>query len=293
MVHVPSGPGASQAAADDLPARRIPAVFGPDKSRCGWGGQILMMLQGTRRLRCVRRLQDPNSGDFTMHLAIHRLPPSALAGAWNLPAAITSRSTISSWPPSPACATARSLHQSSAAGKIWPWEPSSISARRSRENLDDLFGLFLGYANVICQRDQLRDFPTLLQSIARRTAPTKPPTRPRPAPAGWLVPCSLAPFIRRANASRSSASTCRSWPVFPMSISTPPGAPPTIPIRCWSTCAISPTGPLVPLVFTPTTLGDQFHFAMTYRSAIFSDAQAGQMADSFTSSLWPAKLGVK
>jgi hypothetical protein len=267
--------------------------FGPDKSRCGWGGQILMMLQGARRLRCVRRLQDPNSGDFTMRLAIHRLPPSALAGALEF-----ARSHH---------VTLNDLFLAAIAGVCDRSVPSRIVRRRqnlalgtivdlrsrSRENLDDLFGLFLGYANVICQRDELRDFPTLLQSIARQSRANKA-TDQAQASACWMACAMLAcafhpprkriPFFRKhlpllAGISNVNLNTtwCAAYHPHPL----------------LEYLRISPTGPLVPLVFTPTTLGDQFHFAMTYRSAIFSDAQAGQMADSFTSSLWPAKLGVK
>ena len=45
---------------------------------------------------------------------------------------------------------------------------------------------------------------------------------------------------------------------------------------------VSPTGPLMPLVFTPTTLGDHLHFGLTYRPALIPPERACQMAQHFT-----------
>ena len=44
---------------------------------------------------------------------------------------------------------------------------------------------------------------------------------------------------------------------------------------------ISPTGPMIPVAFTPTSLGDDLHLAMTYRSAVLPHDRARQMADGF------------
>jgi hypothetical protein len=44
---------------------------------------------------------------------------------------------------------------------------------------------------------------------------------------------------------------------------------------------ISPTGPMMPLVFSTTTLGSSFHFGLTRRSALVTDAMAEQIAAHF------------
>ena len=44
---------------------------------------------------------------------------------------------------------------------------------------------------------------------------------------------------------------------------------------------ISPTGPMIPVAFTPTSLGDDLHLAMTYRRAVLPHDRARQMADGF------------
>jgi len=45
---------------------------------------------------------------------------------------------------------------------------------------------------------------------------------------------------------------------------------------------VSPTGPMMPLVFTPTTLGDHLHVGFTYRTNLISNDRAQQMAADFT-----------
>ena len=47
----------------------------------------------------------------------------------------------------------------------------------------------------------------------------------------------------------------------------------------------SPTGPMMPLVFTPTTLGDRLHFGLTYRPSLIAPPIADQMAAYFTQRL--------
>jgi hypothetical protein len=48
---------------------------------------------------------------------------------------------------------------------------------------------------------------------------------------------------------------------------------------------ISPTGPLVPLVFSTTTLGDNLSFALTCRDTLLAPQQSSAMADAFVNRL--------
>ncbi len=48
---------------------------------------------------------------------------------------------------------------------------------------------------------------------------------------------------------------------------------------------ISPTGPLLPLVFTLTTLRNRLTLCVTYRTTSFTDEQAGKLAQDFTQRL--------
>ena len=44
---------------------------------------------------------------------------------------------------------------------------------------------------------------------------------------------------------------------------------------------VSPTGPMMPVVFTTTTLGDQLHFGLSTRDSIVPPEDAQKLADEF------------
>lgn len=48
---------------------------------------------------------------------------------------------------------------------------------------------------------------------------------------------------------------------------------------------ISPTGPMMPIVFTPTTLNGQFSLCCTYKTALLDHAQANSIVDAFFENL--------
>ena len=255
--------------------------FGPKKCQCGWGAQTLMFAQSSRRLRQVRRLDDPRSSDMTMRTTIHRLGPTALATA--LPSARRRGATLND------------LFLACIAQVCDQYVPSRFTRRRrdlalativdlrsrSREKLDDLFGLFLGYANVICAQDDLADFPALLGSIAAQTRRHKAVDEAQ-ASATWMAVAMLAcafhprakrvPFFRKhvpLSAGISNVNLNQSWCAA------------YYPRPLMEYLRVSPTGPMVPVIFTPTTLGNDLHFALTYRTAVISAAAAQGMAQRF------------
>ena len=44
---------------------------------------------------------------------------------------------------------------------------------------------------------------------------------------------------------------------------------------------ISPTGPALPLIFTPTTYGDRLNLSITYRESSFAEAEIRKLVDLF------------
>jgi hypothetical protein len=55
---------------------------------------------------------------------------------------------------------------------------------------------------------------------------------------------------------------------------------------------VSPCGPMMPLVFTPTTLGKQLNFGLTCRGAALAPAEANELAGMFINRLeWFANAG--
>ena len=48
---------------------------------------------------------------------------------------------------------------------------------------------------------------------------------------------------------------------------------------------VSPTGPMMPVVFTTTTLGDRLHFGLTCRDSVVPPDRAQLLADTFAKQL--------
>lgn len=157
--------------------------------------------------------------------------------------------------------------------------------RHAAADLSDTFGLFLGFANTVCRRQHLDDWPQLLRAVA---AQNRGHRRNGPAQASlmWMLGAmavdrfvrddQLYHFYRKelpmlgglSNVNLSDAWAARYHPE---------------PLREY--IRVSPTGPLVPLVFSTTTLGSKLSFALTCRDALMPSADVGSMADAFLSRL--------
>lgn len=275
---------------DPARARTAPAIiprggywryFGPEKSRWGVGGQILMLLQSSRRLRRVRRLHTPKHAGYAMRFTLHRLPAGVLERAHQ----VARRHGVTLNDLFVACIADvcdRFLPLQSARRRQNLAVGTIVDLRsRSREKMDDLFGLFLGFASVICQRRDMGNRPALMASISEQTRQHKATDVPQ-ASSLWIAAALAAgvvlprakrlPFYRKhlpLAAGISNVNLNHTW------------AAAYHPAPLLEYLRVSPTGPMVPLVFTPTTLGTEFHFGLTYRTAVISDEQAGEMAERF------------
>jgi hypothetical protein len=151
--------------------------------------------------------------------------------------------------------------------------------------LTETFGLFLGFTEVVCRPTELRDFPRLLRSVSRQTAALR-----RHGIAqenlGWMLlanavkrlvpPHELYHFYRKEFpllGGISNVNLNTTW------------AAKYHPSPLLEYVRVSPTGPMVPLVFNLTTLGRRLHLSMTSRSVLFDEAVAAQMAESFLARL--------
>ncbi len=151
--------------------------------------------------------------------------------------------------------------------------------------LRDKLGLFLGFTNVIVRPTDLADFDRLLKVIHAQNQRHKDRHN---AAAGmlWLTASLIAArFLPSEKAYRfyrkhmplaggiSNVNLASSWAAmhYPQTVR--------------QYVRVSPTGPMIPVAFTPTTLGDDLHLAMTYRQSLISDQTAHRMADGFLNHL--------
>jgi hypothetical protein len=147
--------------------------------------------------------------------------------------------------------------------------------------LEDAFGLFLGFTNVVCRPHELRDPERLVQAISEQSRKQKRFGIPQMSAlrmlagvtAGrWYGASQRAQFYQKhvpmaAGISNVNLNKCWATQYFP--------SPLLDYIR------VSPTGPMMPLVFATTTLGKTFHFALTYRPSVVPPAQVDRVAQTF------------
>ena len=148
----------------------------------------------------------------------------------------------------------------------------------SPRDLSDAFGLFLGFAHVVCSRNDLKDFPRLLRSVTLQNRAHRRDGMAESSLA-WMMaalvaqrfvkPKDIYRFYRKEiplAAGLSNVNLSGSWAQRLQ------GGPLLDYVR------VSPTGPMVPLVLSVTTLGSQMSLAMTYRPALLDEAGAAEMA---------------
>lgn len=153
------------------------------------------------------------------------------------------------------------------------------------EDMADAFGLFLGFTNVICRPQELRDPELLVRTISAQTAQQKRLGIPQSSAirmfagvtAGrWIKPEKMAHFYQKhvpLAGGISNVNMNRSW------------ATNYYPNPLMDYIRISPTGPMMPLVFATTTLGDGFHFALTYRPSVVPAQRIDELARDFVQCL--------
>ena len=277
------------AAAGDAPAI-VPqggywAHFGPQRSRWRLGGQLLSLFRSASRFRRVRKIRTAGSTDFDMRFVMHRIP----AGLLQQLLGVARRNGV----------TLNDLFLTVIADVCDRFNPTRNIPRRkdlalgvivdlrarARRDMSRVFGLFLGFANVICRREDLRNWPRLVRQISRQTRIHKETDSPQASAVWMFAALTAARFVPVEKTFRfyrkhmplaggiSNVNLNHTW------------ARKYHPQPLMEYIRVSPTGPMVPLVFTTTTLGEDLAFGLTYRAALFNDDLAGKIAATFQARL--------
>ena len=144
----------------------------------------------------------------------------------------------------------------------------------ARCDLSDVFGMFLGFSHVVCRREDLNDFPRLLNSVSLQNR-----VRRRDGVAqmsiAWMLAASIAHRFNRPEAlyrfyrkelplaaGLSNVNLAGSW------------AQRLHPFPLLDYIRISPTGPMTPISLSATTLGARMSLALTYRPALLDERGA-------------------
>jgi len=150
--------------------------------------------------------------------------------------------------------------------------------RHAAADLTDTFGLFLGFTHVVCRPQILRDWPRLLRSVASQNRVNKQSGLAQ-ASMLWMAAAmavnrfvpdrNLYKFYRKempVSGGLSNVNMNDTWAAR---------YHPDILQEYWR---VSPTGPLVPLVFSTTTLGSRMTIALTCRDALLPPEKSATLA---------------
>ena len=155
---------------------------------------------------------------------------------------------------------------------------------------DDTFGLALGYFTLVLEAPEKRPFRELLGAIARETAASKAEAHAQQFAgslrlARWMWNRSSRPWLRAQLFHRalpilagiSNVNLTGSW------VDRAPATPGDNAILDY--LRVGPTGPLLPLVFSLTTIADRLSLSVTYRRAAFSRKDAEAIASELIARL--------
>jgi hypothetical protein len=271
------------ALARTVPLRRAAynPIFGPAAANWSVFDGVLSSARWAARNARVARVHHTGRHDFHTRFSLHDLGPGLVT-------------------PLLACArrhnaTLNDLFLAAAAQTCARHAPIKRSVRRpdlalgtivdlrpyATRDLSDTFGLFLGFTSTVCRPRDFHDFPTLLRAVAaqsreqkRTRVPLFSPLRMAPGLVVGKVygPKTLTEFYRKRvplAGGISNVNLNRDWPAR------------FHPNPLLDYLRVSPTGPMMPLVFTPTTLGQHLHFGLTYRTGLIADERAREIAAFF------------
>ena len=152
--------------------------------------------------------------------------------------------------------------------------------RHAPTDLRDAFGLFLGFTEVICRPSMLKDWDRLVRAVAAQNRLHKQNGLPQASMIWMAAALAMDRFVsqrRLYHFYRKEMPTSGGLSNVSLNDTWAARYHPDPLREYWR---ISPTGPLVPLVFSTTTLGSKFTIALTCRQVLMSEAESQQMADS-------------
>jgi hypothetical protein len=259
-------------------------LFGPSQSNWRLDEGLLSSARWSARFKRVRRIEQNNS-DFAVRFSLHETQPGLICRlqeksrqmgvkVHDVFLAAIAQACDRHVPLGPVA-----RRQDLALGTIVDLRPYSPV------DLSDTFGLFLGFTSVICRPDDLRDWPRLLQTIADQSRVHKQSGVPQASSIRMLVGLAAERMLTREKlvtfyrkrvplaGGISNVNLNQTW------------AKEYHPHPLLDYIRVSPTGPMMPLVFTTSTLGDRFNVGLTCRRSIVPDDVAQQIASMFMNRL--------
>jgi hypothetical protein len=267
----------------EMPEGGFWRYFGP--RRGGWKlvPGVLATVRSTAEFARARKI-DRESGPQEVACSVHRLPDGTVdelvAGARRRKVTLNDMIVAAL---ARACdehgANPRRAEKDMALGTIVDLRATSM------ENMENTFGMFLGFMGVVVPAGHLRDREELLNYVAAHSARQKE----RKAAQASMVRMAIGYAQGRMLSARQLASFYRNYMPFSGGVSNVnmnrswPAAYHPSPLVDY--VRVAPTGPMVPLVVAVTTLGKRFSFVLTRRASLVDEGRGAQLAQAFIDEL--------
>jgi hypothetical protein len=259
-------------------------LFGPEQANWSIGSGALGIARWGARFRHARRIEPKGFGDFRVNFTLHHAPSGLIQSI--VPAARRLGVTVNDLflaAMAQVCDELVPLQRS-------PRRPdlalgTIVDLRsRARTRMDDVFGLFLGFTSIFCRPGELKDVRRLLRCVNQQNAMQKQSAAAEASMMRMLAGLVVArmfgqkrllEFYRKRLALAGGISNVnlnRDWPAKYYS---------SRPRLLLDYVRVSPCGPMMPVVFTPTTIGDSLNFGLTCRDSVVPPSLSPQLAGRF------------
>jgi len=261
--------------------------FGPAAAKWNLLTHVFRGVSWQSRMKRVCRIEAPGFHDFKIRFSMHALPDGLIQrvrlrahgyGATVNDVFLAEIATV--------CRRHVPVHENRKRRELALGSIVDLRGQ-STHTLEGAFGLFLGFSNIVLRRDVLNDPSRLLDAIALQSRAEK---QSHAAEASILRMLAGVIGLRMLKGDRrriidfyrkriplaagiSNVNLNSDWPAV------------YHPDPLERYIRISPTGPMMPLVFTPTTLGSTCHFGLTVREALIPPTHEDHIASDFLEAL--------
>lgn len=274
-------PGAARTQSVTIPRGGYWHFFGSGRTNWQLLEGVLTSIRWSSRFRRARRIDESEFANFNVRFQLHHLPHGMIDRLHA--AARRDNVKLNDLFLAAIAETCNRLVPVRHAERRQDLAIGAIVDLRSHvnEDMSRVFGLFLGFTSVICRPHYFHDWPTLLRSVAAQSAMQKQTGAAQASvvriSAGLMAGKLLSPkkileFYRKRVPLAAGISNVNLNPTW---------AAKYHPAPLLDYIRVSPTGPMMPLVFTLTTIGQQLSLGLTYRSSIFSADHATAIASRF------------
>jgi hypothetical protein len=256
-------------------------LFGPDAAKWTIDEAVLGLLRyRTRFCRARKVMPAERARDGSVAISVHDVPAGIVPGL--VAEAKRHHATVNDVL---LATVAEAVHRFGASPATSQRDELAVGTvcdlrTRCQQSLDDAFGLFLGFTTTMLRPTDLNNWPRLLRTVAMQNAwhmRTKAPHTSMlrmavaVAEARFVTPQRWAELYRNrmpVAAGTSNVNMNRDW------------AAPYHPSPVLDYYRVTPTGPLLPLTFSLTTLGGKFNFVITRQNSLIDAKREQCLAQS-------------